>query len=220
MNTSSDRVIFEICSADDEVLIPCPEWRKEYLKRIKCSGCGYLGIDVKGPVPTHVMTCPSSVVVFAWGTVPNMYRIDFLNLIASYHLDGVRGPCYVSASGQPVLSSTHETCYVPIGRELLATRGTDCRHHRCKVCKRFLNKVGWAKGAIVASYLDDRQVYQNGHDMFIDSRLANKLQLLSRFDDLRLKRVIVVKEPLDGDVLPGDAQWKGRFKERPLPKPR
>lgn len=220
MSTTGKRIIRRVVSVNDEVVDPCPEWRKEYVKSVKCLGCGYLRSDIKGPVPNCIVEIPRSVVVFAWGTGPNMYRKDFLDLIEPYHPDGVRGPCYVPVEGRRVLSTTHETCYVPVSRELLATRGEDCRHHRCRVCKRFLNKVGWARGAIVGSYLDDRQVYQNGHDLFIDNRLADEIRLLSRFDDLRLKRVQVVKEPLDGDVLPGDPGWNGRFKERSLPKPR
>jgi len=220
MSTTDKRIIRRVVSVNDEVVDPCPEWRKEYVKSVKCIGCCHLRTDIKGPVPNCIVEIPRSVVVLAWGTGPNMYRKDFLDLIEPYHPDGVRGPCHVLAKGRRVLSTTHETCYVPVGRELLATRGEDCRHHRCRVCKRFLNKVGWARGAIVGSYLDDRQVYQNGHDLFIDNRLADEIRLLSRFDDLRLKRVQVVKEPLDGDVLPGDPGWNGRFKERPLPKPR
>lgn len=56
--------------------------------------------------------------------------------------------------------------------------------------------------------------------MYVEEGLVAKLKLPERFKDLKLKRVRVVPEPLDGDVLPGDPGWTGRFKEQPLPKPR
>jgi hypothetical protein len=150
-----------------------------------------------------------------------VFRADLLDLLSPYHVDGIRGDCFVGEPDASLPISSHETCYVTRDRELLVSRGKNCRHRQCRYCKRFLNRIGWAKDAVVDRYLDDRLVYQDDTGwMYVEEGLVAKLKLPERFKDLKLKRVRVVPEPLDGDVLPGDPGWTGRFKEQPLPKPR
>jgi hypothetical protein len=130
------------------------------------------------------------------------------------------GRCYVELPGRTPQETEYLSVYTPPALTLEAHRGKYCRHNRCKGCGTIGNKVFWASGAVLRRYLDSRGVYQDVYGgIYVRRVLAESLELERRFPDLKLYKVPIIDEPLDGDVLPGDPAWNGRFKERPIPTP-
>lgn len=211
---------FKAYSRRDEIVRWAPSAWEEYRRNFKCSVCFSPRPEWDEQLtPIHVVVDQEPrgcVVGVAYGA--QLIHRELYDNLSSY----IRGAVVTDARTQGPSGATREipyvACWVPRHLALEAERGQYCRHAQCRGCGRFGNKVGWASGAIVRRYLDDRRVYFDDlGNLLVESALLDQLNLRARFPDLRPYRVEVIPEPLDGDVLPGDPGWTGVFVERPLP---
>lgn len=190
------------------------------VKAVGCAQCevpNYKWDRHPSPIDISVTSNPvGCTATVAYG--PKISASRLVQMLRPFMAEVQVGKVYVESTPKSRVLSDYVTCIVTRKNRLEAFRGRYCRHGQCKMCGLFINKVGWASGAIVARYLDDRRVYTDDSDnMYIDPLLADELHLSDHFPDLRFYRVDIIPEPLDGDILPGDPGWNGTFMERPLP---
>lgn len=79
--------------------------------------------------------------------------------------------------------------------------------------------IGWAEMSVLRRSLDGRAVYFGGmcgKTLIVDANIVPLKDWLKQFPTLRAKRVPVLDEPLDGEILPGDPGWTGTVKQNPV----
>lgn len=202
-----------------------PESELVLNEKYRCSGklCLYLSNwwhTHPEPIDLSIEWCPKS-----WSDRPGNLGLRMLNhsiveLLSPY----CEGMHFGTVLGRDTKGGLQKTPFVTVAAPRTARiqshRGRHCRHSHHSCCNVFINKIGWASEAIVERSLDDRLVYMDEQgDVLVDSELAERLELKTRFPKLWLYKVAVVPEPLDGEVLPCDPGWDGTFRPGPWPEP-
>lgn len=109
-------------------------------------------------------------------------------------------------------AQAYQTFWMPAERRIDINRGEDSWHALCPECGSIAPQNFNDKEAVLFRSLDDRLVYMSNRNyLLLDGDLIDKLELRKKFPDLRFRRIRIVDEPLDGDVLPGDPGWTGKF---------
>jgi hypothetical protein len=213
----SGNMYFEIYSKysrfryDDSFQVT-PEWREWYEANVKCPGCNWperswqerpqpLNVDLTG----SFSGCATQA-IGATGLV----REDLRAALATHTPRSVVwGQCYGSGPGGRRKLPFY-TAQIPRAEGINPYRGPVSSAHLCTSCGRI---GSFGKNAIVARDLRDRRIVLSDFgSLYIEKALATELKLRERFEDLRLYKVPVVPEPLDGWVLPGDPGWNGTLR--------
>jgi hypothetical protein len=213
------RKIYEIHTKMDDWTQSPPRWERDYMATIACGKClrprkGY----PFQPIPQYVMKPPKAPYCVVMNTVPDVVSEELAELIEPYLQDVVWGPVYLERD-DVVGRLKYRSYWVRPDRCIVHSRGPYARHRLCD-CGVILNCNPNAKEALLASYLDERLIYQTTTgSLLIDDELVRKLDLLTRFPMLTLWPYRIIDEPMDGDVLPGDPGWNGVLVERPIEVP-
>jgi hypothetical protein len=205
-----------VVSKKDEVADCYEPWESEHMKRDLCKVCRELLPELDGrPLHCELMSIPRSSLATLGG--PQAWSPALYELLADHLRRYVAGKVtVVSATGRR--TPTHYRTYYARKPDLLETdRGPECRHSYCRHCDRFYRRDWQAKPATLERYLDDRMVYLNAYgDVFLDQRLIDSIGKEEFPADIRFKNLPVLLEPADGQIMPGDAGWKGTFVELPI----
>jgi hypothetical protein len=213
--------LIESCVDDDcEPSPECVEW---YEQHVRCAKCLFPKPEWEGlgeSLAVELITPPAGAISMAGLLVP-LYHLDLIKLLrVGLSENGVRfGECRLKSSATVRRRIQYATVYVPCDLSAEFWRSKYSRHHQCSGCGRITPSVAWATPAMLRSDVDGREVYVNhAAELVVSKRLALLAQ--KKFGKtLSFVRVPVLARPEDGDVLPGDEAWNGRFKERRVPKP-
>lgn len=124
----------------------------------------------------------------------------------------------VGNSGRLRKKSEYIAATAPRDDQVDPNRGPYCRHDLCPGCEIALNYNFRSYNGILQRYAKGRRVFMDAYgSFFVDAELADKIRSNKRFTDVRFIEYETIPEPLDGDVLPGDPEWSGKFVKRPCP---
>lgn len=221
---TTPRQMFELQSKPDDVAELDQDWEDQHKAATRCPGCNRWRADVPfQPIHARLVKRPRTLIATT-GLFEVVAR-PVLDTLRPYLSDAVVGDAEVKVKGQnkvPAYEPADDwvTLHGAHHRLLEIDRGRYSRHSACPKCGDIISANGWSHPVIVERTLDDRLLYLGRSDQIIvDQRLLDATKILERFPTLRAYPIPVVPEPLDGEVLPGDAGWTGTLVRQRMPKP-
>ena len=194
------------------------DWMQDHIRRARCPTCREWRADVPLELPGVEIIEPPRQPLDTLGLVL-LVDVRLLALLEPLPPGVCTGPVFVGPSR--TLLQTHRGL-VGRGEMLLEShRGRYARHSSCPDCGSIRSfRVGWAHPVVVARSLSDRDYHITALlDIFLVPGSQTHKRVIEHFPKLRLFRVPVVDEPLDGILLPGDPGWNGQVVRLPLPVP-
>ena len=212
---SSSRTMYILDSKPDCPAETDQAWEDAHKAATRCPGCNRWRADV--PLePVHVRLAKVPRTLIATTGLFQVVARPLVEVLRPYLQDAVIGSVEVVGKGR---LEDWQTVKGAHGRVLEIDRGRYSRHRQCHRCGDIVSRNGWSHPVIVERTLDERWLYLGRSDQIVvDGRLLETEGLLERFKPLRAYTVPVVPEPLDGEVLPGDAGWTGTLARVPTPK--
>jgi hypothetical protein len=194
---------------------PDESWEEEWFEHGRCPGCTRPPRSWnEHPYPLDIVLQRIPTTVLTWLSF-TIIREDLLAVILPLWKHVVIGDVYIK-KGTVLTPTRYHTAATPLPHVLEVNRNKMGKHKMCQACGAVSNHTFSMMGGILEKDLDDRMLYQcNDNQIYIDIVLYNKLRLGEKFGQLRLERKYpILKEPRDGETLPGDPGWTGKITTR------
>ncbi|MBX3110323.1 MAG: hypothetical protein KF743_14170 [Fimbriimonadaceae bacterium] len=194
-----------------------PAWEEEHWLYHRCPECSLWRDDVRQTAIDTILVREPKWLIATTGLFDVVYK-PLADVVLPYGKGVLSGTCRLGRTGK--LLKDWVTIYSRREDMLVTQRGRYARHRQCPECGAMVQKNGWAHPAVVERDLGKRWLYlDRGSLLFADVRLVEKERLAERFPKLKFYPIPVLAESLSGEVLPGDPEWTGTFKELRLPTP-
>ena len=164
--------------------------------------------------------CPIDAVVKRNSSMPWIHtspttltaiRSDLWDILQPYFPPHVIGRLQIKDSSIQNINS-YITVYCNHEHFIDYYRGAGSLHNQCPKCRGIHYLDASIRQAIVGYSLGEAMVFtDDGLTLSIDGDLILKLRLKERFPELRFRRIPVIANPMDDDILPGDPEWSGTF---------
>jgi hypothetical protein len=198
--------------------------------KLRCPNCLEMSNEWNAlPRPVNVLldSMPEGYILFPLANKRIVHvilmRDDLFEALKAHISNALIGDVFTlrrdsSVANSPAEKAPYKSLIVPRKFRIQATRGPYCRHYVCPTCNDASNHIGWARGGVVRSSLDDRVLYAT-NDMYLAmyNDVYRDLKLQGRFPGLGFTKIDIFDEPQDGECIPGDPGWNGTFTPSPLP---
>lgn len=218
------RRLYWVYSVPEDDICFSERFDKFYQDEIRCRGTMYNGQETSHcpdlkkafrargkPLDVEIIHRPRTSTINIGMAEAFGIRNDLWTLLKPHLSTAIVGTVKLALAGKKA-GLPYVTVYLPGQLRIDVNRGEDAWHTQCPECKMITPENFSDKKTAVSYTLDDRLVYFSTRDyLLLDGELVDQLDLRRRFPDLRFRRIRIVDEPLDGDVLPGDPGWTGKF---------
>lgn len=201
-----------------------PESREWLVSAVKCPSCYMCSrewSDSRKPINVTAVKAPTACTLLL-GVDIRVWRAELVEILRPHlsKMDAVVGRCEsLQSRDRSGKNAEYFTIYCPVERVTDMSRGKFCRHKRCPDCGRFYNKVLWARGGVLKDEVEGRHLIMSCTDeVYVSDWLRKRIAEMCSLKDVRFEPVRLLKKALDGDTIPGDVGWGGKFRERPTPK--
>lgn len=223
------RRLYDVYSVPEDPICFSERYDQFYQENVRCRGTMYNGqstsycSDFKKafrrlaePFQVEIINRPRTAIISIGMSEVRGIRQDLWQELNPFLPDAIVGKVKVVPPGrQP--AQPYLTVWMPADRRLEINRGEDSWHTQCPACKVIAPENFSDKQTVLTTSLDERQVYFSNRDcLLLDGDFVDQHDLRKRFPDLRFRRIRIVDEPLDGDILPGDPGWTGKFKPQDM----
>jgi hypothetical protein len=219
-----------LLSSPEEAICFSEEYDQYFQDKIRCHGSMFDGKDyrfctcvcdefnrMRRPLDVEVIDVPTTSIVSIGMADARALRIDLFKVLKPHLKHAITGSVWHIDGAGKRSKLPYVTIWTPPRYRIDINRGEWSRHNVCPLCGVISPLNFNDKQAVAAWALDERMVYLSTREyLIIDLRLMEKLDLKARFPDLRTIRVRVIEKPLDGDILPGDPGWTGKFEPQDL----
>lgn len=223
-NTREHKRQIAVIVARPEESICFSEGYDQYFQdNVRCHGSIFNGNDYglctmssaqfnrsRKPLNVEVIERPTTSVVSLGMAEGLALRNDFFKALEPHLKEMITGEVWHLDESGKRTRLPYVTIWTPPDNRIDINRGEWSAHNICPLCGVISPLNYNDKEAVLTRSLDKRMVYMTIREsLVVDLQLMQDLK--ARFPDIRAIRIRVIDEPQDGDVLPGDPGWTGKF---------